>query len=114
MVHLLVLAEDECIRLTCAEVLTRLGFAATAGGWPPRSEGGIPDAILLWEATKAAVSETRAAYGEVPLLVCTWRHREPWHESVGIVQLPFNAERVARIVERTLREVRERPAQTSR
>ncbi len=106
MLHVLVLAEDECIRLTCAEVLMGLGFAATVGEWPPRASGGAPDAILVWEATEQDIPAIRAAHGEVPLLVCTWRHRDRWPESVGIVRLPFNAERVARIVEHTVREMR--------
>ena len=114
MVQLLVLAEDECVRLTCAEVLMRLGFQATPGAWPPRAGGGPPDAILVWDATDEDVKAIRAAHGEVPLFVCTWRPRDPWPPSVGIVQLPFNAERVAQVVERTVREMRKLAARGPR
>jgi hypothetical protein len=106
MLHVLVVAEDECVRLTCAEVLTRLGFAASAGDWPPRPADREPDAILVWDAREEDIPAIRAAHGEVPLLVCTWRPRDHWPDSVGIVRLPFNAERVARIVEHTVREMR--------
>ncbi len=114
MLHVLVLAEDECVRLTCAEVLTRLGFETTAGALPVRPGDRIPDAILVWEASEGDVEQIRAAHRQVPLLVCTWRHRSRWPESVAVVRLPFNGERVARVVERMVREMRKATAQGPR
>ena len=114
MINLLVLAEDECIRLTCAEVLSRYGLEAAAGDWPPRAGNGTPDAILVWEMMEADLSRIRAAYGGVPLLVCTWRHGVRWPEPIRIVRLPFNAERVARIVQRTVAQLRAAPGRSSR
>ncbi len=107
MVHLLVLAQDECVRLTCAEVLTRLGVDATAGAWPPAAGGVKPEAILAWEASEGDVAAIRALHGEVPLFVCTWRHRERWPASVDVVRLPFNAARVVRAVEQAVQEARQ-------
>jgi hypothetical protein len=114
MIQHQVRAEDECIRLTCAEVLSRLGLAASAGDWPPRDRSGTPDAILVWEMTEADIVRIRAAYGEVPLLVCTWRHGVRWPEPIRIVRLPFNAERVTRIVQRTIAQLRAAPGRGSR
>jgi hypothetical protein len=111
MIHLLVLAEDACLRATCAEVLTRLGFRATVGAWPARGGDETPDAILILEASGADVSSIGAAYGDVPLFVCTWRHREHWPDSVRVVRLPFNGERVARMVELALGLWRKPPPQ---
>jgi CheY-like chemotaxis protein len=102
MVNVLVLAEDECIRFTCAEVLARMGFRPNVGA-PGDACAVIPDAILIWEPGVADVRATRAAYPDVPLLVCTWQHRQPWPETVEVARLPFNAERVGQMLHKVVR-----------
>jgi hypothetical protein len=104
MANVLVLAEDRCIGFTCAEVLTSSGFQARVGAWPAGAGAGVkPDVILAWDATEAHADLIRAAHGAVPLLVCTWAHRQRWPGAEGVVRLPFNAERVAQRLAETLR-----------
>ena len=109
----LVLAKDECVRLTCAEVLTRSGVAAAPGEWPPQAGERSPDAIVVWEASEADVAAIRAMHADVPVVVCTWGREGRWPDSVAVVRLPFNAERVARLVEHKVRETRKLSAAAS-
>ena len=102
MTHVVVLADDACIRFTCAEVLAHLGFQTTLGevrGLPAVT----PDAILLWDSDRDDVSATHAAYPGVPVLLCTWDHRRAWPGADAVVQLPFNAARVARTLSKLIR-----------
>jgi hypothetical protein len=108
--HVLVLADDRCIQVTCAEVLGCLGFRVSVGAYPPRACESRPDVILVWEAGAADISAVRAAYRDVPLLVCTYDHRQQWNGTVGVVQLPFSRERVALALGRALRPARETAA----
>jgi hypothetical protein len=104
MSEVLVLAEDECIRVTCAEVLTRRGFRAR--GAPlraPAPDDGFPNAIVAWEASANDVAEIRAAFGHVPVVVCTWAWREVWPEGVSPVRLPLDVERLTQLLHDTLR-----------
>jgi hypothetical protein len=66
------------------------GFKASSGGF-------------LWEASVAEVRAIRVLYGDVPLLVCTYDHRQQWNGAVGVVRLPFKLERVALALGQALR-----------
>jgi hypothetical protein len=105
MANVLVLAEDRCVGFTCAEVLRHSGFQASVGSWPAGAGASTtPDIILAWDASEANARLIRAAHKGVPLLVCAWPHRQDCHlPGVGIVPLPFNAERVTRVLTQTLR-----------
>ena len=94
MTRVLILADDDCIRFTCAEVLTRLGFEASSSAASGLS-GAMPDAILLWETAAGSLRAIRAAYPGVPVILCTWDHRREWPGADAVVQLPFNGDRVS-------------------
>ncbi len=107
MTHVLVLADDACIQSTCVEILARMGFRVSAAA-PDATAPGSPDVILLWESDHRAdcLSAVRQAYAKVPIILCTWEHRRPWPEADAVVSLPFNVERVASALLRTLKHSR--------
>jgi hypothetical protein len=104
MRDVLCLADDECIRLTFADVLKQRGFRAWSGplSAPARpafeADEDTPDAIVLWQATRENAAEIRAASGEAHVLVCTWDGREPWPRGITVVPLPFNLDRLVRLI----------------
>jgi hypothetical protein len=95
MARVLVLAEDECVRFTCAEVLRRIGFAASVGPLRGAVQGDPPDVLLIWEPKSADVADALATHGSVPSIVFAWDRRQHWPEGVTVVFPPFNAERIA-------------------
>jgi hypothetical protein len=97
MTHVLVLADDECIRFTCAEVLSQRGFRATTGAPPFGSREPGPDVVLLWEPCAAAVETARLRYAGAALVVCTYGS-PCLPPGATPAPLPFNAERVATAV----------------
>lgn len=107
MTHVLVLADDPCIRSTCVEILGRLGFRASAA---PRDAvpAAAPDVVLLWEeeGRDDGLAAARHAYEKVPIVLCTWDHRRAWQGADAVVRLPFNVQRVASAVVRTLKHAR--------
>jgi hypothetical protein len=102
MTHVLVMADDECIRFTCAEVLSRHGFRASSAegaAFPAQA----PDVVLLWESVADSLAATRAAYPGVPVIVCAWDRRREWPGADAVVHLPFNGDRVAKALLDTVR-----------
>jgi hypothetical protein len=103
MVHVLVLAEDECVRFTCAELLKRLGFDASVGSASGARCDRDLDVILMWEAPASDASAVQAAYSTVPVVVLTWKRDQAWPDGVSTVRSPFNPERVALELHRVAR-----------
>ncbi len=95
MAHVLVLAQDECIRFTCAEVLKRFGFRTSTGPLQGAFAGEQPDVILMWEGQVADAVEALAIFDPVPVLVFTWDRRHPWPARARVVRPPFHGERLS-------------------
>ena len=111
MQRVLVLAEDECIRVSCGEVLRTLGMEAVtslAGGG-----GAAPDVVLVWDGLEHDLRSASAAYPTVPVVVCTYDHRRPWPGTAAVVPLPFDASRLASALMRVIR-ARSAPRSTVR
>ena len=95
MAHVLVLAEDECIRFTCTEVLKRFGFRASMGTLRDVAPDELPDVVLMWEPEPADAMAAVASFRPIPVLVFTWDRRQLWPEGVRVVRPPFHPERLA-------------------
>jgi hypothetical protein len=98
MPNVLVVAEDECIRVTCVEVLAACGFPAA----PEVARGVSPDVVLLWEPAARDIEQARQRYGDASLVICSWSGR-PIPPGATAAHLPFNATRVAAAVSQAAR-----------
>jgi hypothetical protein len=98
MPNVLVVAEDECIRVTCVEVLTACGFPAAADV----ARGASPDVVLLWDPAAPELAAARDRYGDASLVICSWGER-PIPVGATAAHLPFNASRVAAAVSQAAR-----------
>jgi hypothetical protein len=92
MQRVLVVADDECIQVSCEEVLRSLGMEVASG---LETGGAPPDVVLLWDGLERDIRHFRATLPGVPLVVCTYDHRRPWPGTAAVVPLPFDARRVA-------------------
>jgi hypothetical protein len=92
MQRVLVLAEDECIRVSCAEVLRSLGMEGLTA--PASGAGPAPDVVLVWDGLERDLRCASVAYPTVPVVVCTYDHRRPWPGTAAVVPLPFDARRL--------------------
>jgi hypothetical protein len=92
MQRVLVLAEDECIRVSCGEVLRTLGMEAFTA---PGGADHAPDVVLVWDGLERDLRSASATYPDVPVVVCTYDHRRPWPGTAAVVSLPFDARRLA-------------------
>jgi hypothetical protein len=92
MQRVLVVTDDECIQVSCAEVLRSLGMEVTTG---VESGGAPPDVVLLWDGLERDIRHVGATLPGVPLVVCTYDHRRPWPGTAAVVALPFDARRLA-------------------
>src|SRR5690242_18603749 len=97
MPRVLVIAEDECIRVSCGEVLRSFGMEVASSG---DSTGALPDVALLWDGLERDLQQAGATLPGVPLVVCTYDHRRPWPGTAAVVPLPFDAHRLARTLQR--------------
>jgi CheY-like chemotaxis protein len=93
MQRVLVLADDECIRVSCAEVLRSLGMEAVTS--PAGGAGAAPDVVLVWDGLERDLRCAADFHPAVPVVVCTYDHRRPWPGTAAVVPLPFDARRLA-------------------
>lgn len=93
MPNVLVVAEDECIRVTCVEVLAGCGFPATDAS---------PDVVLLWDPAASEIEAARNRYHQASLVICSWGGR-PVPPGATAAHLPFNAARVSAAVSQAAR-----------
>ena len=114
MTRVLILADDDCIRFTCVEVLARAGFHASSAELAALP-AEAPEAVLLLEKEADALATVRSTYPEVPVLVCTWDHRRAWPGADAVIQLPFNADRVSMMLFKIIRanQIGARPARAT-
>ena len=103
MARVLVLADEDCIRLTCAEVLKKLGFEVDARSLQAAEPDGPPDVVFIWEGDEAYVMKVLAMYGSVPVLVFTANRLRVWPRGVIVVLSPFSSNRVARALHQATR-----------
>ena len=99
MLNVLVVAKDDCIRTSFAEVLKSLGFAVSTSSTTQR-----PDAVVAWEPQPSEVAELRSTLGAIAVIVCTWDHRRTWEGATAVVPMPFRGSRVAREVTKAVRQ----------
>ncbi|MFL5263588.1 MAG: hypothetical protein ACJ79R_09460 [Anaeromyxobacteraceae bacterium] len=111
MQRVLVLGDDECIRVSCAEVLRSLGMEGVT--FPAGGAGPAPDVVLVWDGLERDLRCASAAYPTVPVVVCTYDHRRPWPGTAAVVALPFDGRRLAsallQVIRATSRSSRPRP-----
>ncbi|MFL5263567.1 MAG: hypothetical protein ACJ79R_17830 [Anaeromyxobacteraceae bacterium] len=98
MPNVLVVAADECIRVTCLEVLAACGFPAA----PEVARGASPDVVLLWDPAAPDIEAARSRYRDASLVICSWAGR-PIPPGATAAHLPFNATRVAAAVSQAAR-----------
>jgi hypothetical protein len=92
--RVLVIAEDECLRVTCAEVLARWGFEPSCAPTLAARDAADTDAILLWDGQGDQAVRAPSLVGVAAVVVCTWSRRRAWPGANEVVSLPFEPERV--------------------